>query len=114
MLAYERVVARQSTSLGVAVCVACALARATRVRDVHGMHVSRCWHEGLLDSAHTLLDSRNEPRNKHAHAPRQAQPQKTTPDCPSREEEKKKDNNNSKNRGTQNQQCLNNALAAAR
>ena len=28
------------------VCVACALARATRVRDVNGMRASRCWHEG--------------------------------------------------------------------
>ena len=28
------------------VCVACALARATRVRDVNGMRASRCWYEG--------------------------------------------------------------------
>ena len=28
------------------VCVACALARATRVRDVNGVRASRCWYEG--------------------------------------------------------------------
>ena len=46
VLAYERVVARQSTRGSGMVCVACALARATRVRDVNGMRASRCWHEG--------------------------------------------------------------------
>ena len=36
----------RDSPLGVAVCVACALARATRVRDVNGMRASRCWYEG--------------------------------------------------------------------